>query len=140
MSESPFPLNERGRACEPNVTDDERTWALLCHLSLLGHLVLPLVTIIAPILIWASKKDQSRFLDDHGREVINFQITIMIYSIVLPILAAVIGAVTCGVGLILLVPAAFLPYVLGCIGMILGSIAANRGEYFRYPMTFRFIH
>ena len=39
----------------------------------------------------------------------------------------------------LLIPAALLPYIVGVIGMIQASIAANRGEFYRYPMTFRFL-
>jgi uncharacterized Tic20 family protein len=140
MSESPFDVNDRGRAVDLNVTEDERTWALFAHLSLLAHLVLPLVSIIAPIIIWVTKKETSRFLDDHGRECVNFQITLLIYSVVLPIAAAIIGAITCGVGAILLLPALALPYVLGLIGMIMGALAANRGEYYRYPMTIRFFN
>ena len=133
------PVNERGRAYDPDATDDERTYALLMHLSLLGHVIIPFITIIAPIVMWHVKKDQSPYLDDHGRESINFQISLIIWSFVLPIIAALVGLVTCGVGLILLVPAAILPYVIGLVGMIQASIAANRGEFYRYPMTFRFV-
>jgi uncharacterized protein len=138
MSENVHQVNERGRAVEPNVTDDEKTWALLMHLSLLGHLVVPFLTVLAPLFMWTSKKDKSPFIDDHGREALNFQITLIIYSFALPAIAALIGLITCGVGFLLLIPAALLPYVLGIVGMIPAAMAANRGEYYRYPMTIRF--
>ena len=128
-----------GRAYDPDVTDDERTYAMFMHLSLLAHMVLTIIAIAVPIIMWASKKDRSPFLDDHGREAINFQISLIIWSVLLPILAALIGVLTCGVGLILLIPAAILPYILGLIGMIQATVAANRGEFYRYPMTFRFL-
>jgi uncharacterized protein len=126
------PINERGRAFDPDVTSDERTYALMMHLSLLAHIVLTGFAIIVPIIMWNMKKDESPFLDDHGREAVNFQISLIIYSIIwIPI-----GILTCGIGFILVL----LPYILGIVGMIQAAAAANRGEFYRYPMTFRFIH
>lgn len=133
------PVNERGRAYDPDTTDDERTYALLLHLSLLAHIVLTFIAILIPIIMWQVKKNDSPFLDDHGREAVNFQISLIIWSIVLPAIAALVGVITCGVGLILLIPAALLPYIVGIIGMIQAAQAANRGEFYRYPMTFRLV-
>ncbi len=138
MNENVHQVNERGRAVEPNVTDDEKTWALLMHLSLLGHLIVPLLTVLVPLFMWMSKKDNSPYIDDHGREALNFQITLIIYSFVLPIASLLITAITCGVAFPLVIVAAILPTVLGLVGMIPAAMAANRGEYYRYPMTIRF--
>lgn len=130
----------KGRLIDPDATSDERTYALLAHLSLLGHVVVPYFAIAVPIVMYLAKKGQSPFIDDHAKEAMNFQITLVIYTLVLPAIAGLIGLLTCGVGLILLVPAIIGPYVLGLIGMIMASTAANRGEFFRYPMNFRLIH
>lgn len=129
------PVNERGRAFDPDVTADERSYALWIHLSLLAHIVLSLVAIIIPVILWQVKKDESPFLDDHGREAVNFQISLIIWSVIFTVAAIPIGFLTCGVGFIL----AFVPYVLGIVGMIQASTAANRGEFYRYPMTMRFV-
>lgn len=134
-----YPVNERGRTFRTDLTDDEKTWAIFAHLGLLGHLVLPVVSILIPLVIWMTKRASSSFVDDHGREALNFQITLLIYAIGLPLIAGVLGAITCGVGLVLMIPAVVGPYVLGLVGMILAAVAANRGEFYRYPMTFRFI-
>ncbi len=134
-----YPVNERGRTFRTDLTDDEKTLAIFAHLGLLGHLVLPVVSILIPLVIWMTKRASSSFVDDHGREALNFQITLLIYAIGLPLIAGVLGAITCGVGLILMIPAVVGPYVLGLVGMILAAVAANRGEFYRYPMTFRFI-
>ena len=130
------PINEHGRAYDPDSTPDERSFAVFMHLVLLAHLVLPWFAIAAPIIMWQIKKDDSPFLDDHGREAVNFQITILIYSVLLPILSIPLGFLTCGVGFAL----AIVPYILGIVGMIQASKAANRGEFYRYPMTMRFLH
>ncbi|MDF1809475.1 MAG: DUF4870 domain-containing protein [Phycisphaerales bacterium] len=125
------PINARGRAFDPDATDDERTFALMLHLSLLAHVVLTGFAILVPIIMWNIKKEESPFLDDHGREAINFQISLIIYSIIwIPI-----AIITCGIGAVLVL----LPYVLGIVGMIQAAMAANRGEFYRYPMTFRFL-
>jgi len=126
------PVNERGRAYDPDVADDERTYALLMHLSLLGHVVLSLIAIVIPIVMWQVKKDTSPFLDDHGREAVNFQISLIVLSILL----IPIGILTCSAGFFLYIPL----YALAVVGMIQAAMAANRGEFYRYPMTFRFIN
>ncbi len=140
MSEPDYPVSPRGRLIDPGATDDERSYSLLMHLTLLAHLIVPYVAIIAPIIMWLVRKEKSSYIDDHGREAVNFQITLLLYTIILPAIAAIIGVITCSVGFVLLVPAIFGPYILGLVGMIMGAMAANRGEFFRYPMTLRLLH
>lgn len=127
-----WPVNDRGRAYLPGVRDDEKTWALFSHLSLLAHLVLPMVAIAAPLAIWLVHRDKSAYIEDHAKEAVNFQITLILYNL----MTIPLAIITCGLG-------AFLPlllYPLGLVGMILAAAAANRGEFYRYPMTFRFIN
>ncbi|MEQ8769004.1 MAG: DUF4870 domain-containing protein [Phycisphaerales bacterium] len=134
------PVNDRGRYFDPDVPDDEKTFGLLGHLSVLGHLIVPVVAIITPIVLYSMKKKEAPFAADHLREAINFQITLILYSVVLPIVVTIFGVLTLGIGLLLLIPVAFLPYILGLVGVIMASMAAQRGEYYRYPMTIRFLH
>lgn len=116
----------------PPTTPDERTLALVTHLSLLIHLVLPVVAILAPIIIWQSKRNESAFSADHALEAVNFHISLMLYTLAFTLL----GFVTCGVGFVV----AGLVYILGLVGMILAVLASNRGDYYRYPMTLRLVH
>ena len=129
------PINERGRAYDPDASHDERTYALYMHLSLLAYFVLAILAIIIPIVMWQIKKEDSPFLDDHGRETVNFHISLVLWSIIFTAISIPLGFVTCGIGFGL----AFVPYIIGLIGMVQASQAANRGEFYRYPMTFRFI-
>ena len=135
-----LPINAKGRVFDPGLPEGDRTFSMLGHLAVLGHLVVPLFAIAAPIAMYLAKRKESPFVADHLREAINFQVTLILYSLVLPLLIAVLGVFTLGIGLVLLVPAMALPYVLGIVGMIMGAVAANRGEYYRYPMTIRFVH
>ena len=112
------------------ITKDDKTWAMLAHLSaLVGYLVLPLGNILGPLVIWLVKKDQSWFVDDQGKEALNFQISITIYFLVsLMLVFVLIGIVLIGI-----------LYVFGIVVAIIATIRANSGVPYRYPLTIRFI-
>lgn len=117
------------RLVDPAAQEWERTYALFIHLSLLAfHVAMP---VIPALVMWLIKRDRSPFIDDHGREAINFQISLVIYYFVGGALL-----VACGIGFVMLAAT----YVLGLVGMIMAAVAANRGQYFRYPATIRFLH
>ncbi len=122
-------INNRGRWVDESATPDERLYATFLHLSLLAHLVLSGFAIVVPVIMWILKKDESSYIADHGREAINFQISLIIYSLV----AAIFTIVLIGLPFLLLIPI----YALVC--MVLAAVAANRGELYRYPMTIRFL-
>lgn len=104
-------------------------WAMLCHLIGFVGLIFPFGNILAPLIVWVYKKHESSFVDFHGREAVNFQISVSIYYVICIILSLVI------VGLILLpLLAAF-----QAIAMIVAAIAAANGNLFRYPLSMRFL-
>ena len=107
----------------------ERQWALLCHLSALCGYFIPFGHLIAPIVIWSMKKDEMPMVDEHGKEVINFQISFTIWVIV------------SGIFVILLIgiPMLIALGVLQVIFVIIGAIKADSGVLYRYPLTIRFI-
>lgn len=114
----------------PGVQEWERTYSMFLHLSLLlSHFAIP--PVIAALVLWLMKREQSQFVDDHGKEAINFQLSMLCYAGA----ATVVGFLTCSVGWLFFIPI----YALGLIGLILGAIAANKGRYFRYPACIRFI-
>jgi uncharacterized Tic20 family protein len=87
---------------------------------------LPGGNVIIPLIIWMLKKDKSAFLDDQGKEVLNFQICILILSI--------ICIISC-IGIVLLVPLSIAAMIFG----IVGGIKANEGATYRYPLNWRII-
>lgn len=107
----------------------ERMWAMLCHLTALAVFVFPLGNIIGPLIIWLIKKDESEFVNDQGKESLNFQISFTIYCLV----AALLIIVVVGIVLLIALGIAFL------ILVIIASIKANDGEKYRYPLTLRLI-
>ncbi|MCA9228792.1 MAG: DUF4870 domain-containing protein [Planctomycetales bacterium] len=109
---------------------DARQWAMFAHLAALsGYVGLPFGNIIGPLVVWLMKKDQYPFVDDQGKESLNFHISILIYGFVAGVLLCVY------IGFVLL-PAVILVDV---IVTILAALAANKGETYRYPLTIRFL-
>jgi uncharacterized Tic20 family protein len=105
------------------VTSDERTMGLLIHL-------LSLVSgFLGPLVLWLVKRDQSAYLDHHGKESLNFQISLLVYWF---------GSI---IAMFVLIGILFIPVlvILGFVMPIVAAVAANRGDYYRYPLTIRFI-
>jgi uncharacterized protein len=123
----------------PHPQDNYNIWAMSCHLSPFISFVFPLGFILAPLLIWLIKKPESSEVDFHGAESINFQISMLIFILILILFSALLiflnGAVALiffGVGF-----AVLMFYEVIC--MIVAAVKAyNRMEY-RYPVCFRFI-
>lgn len=120
-----------------DMTKEERTWALAAHLAgpvgwlasagLLGFLV--------PLVIWLVKRDDSAFAADQAREAFNFQLTIILLWI-----GGVLAAIaTLGIGLIVLIPAYFLLFVVQIALGILAAVRAYDGVWYRYPIAVRFV-
>ena len=66
----------------PQPSEHERSNAMLCHLLALAAFVVPLGNIVGPLIVWLAQKGKSEFIDRHGRESLNFQITMTLASAV----------------------------------------------------------
>ncbi|MEN6371601.1 MAG: DUF4870 domain-containing protein [Armatimonadota bacterium] len=109
---------------------DERLWGMLCHLAAFAGFFVPWIGfILGPLIVWLIKKDQYPFVNDQGKESLNFQISILIYSAI----AAALIVVVIGVALLLALT------VMEIVLIILASVAANEGRRYRYPLTIRFV-
>jgi len=114
---------------------DECTMAMLCY-------ILGIVTwIIGPLIIWLLKKDSSKFVDDQGKEVINWGITVAIIGVALSVIHMVLGHVPfLGLLVVLLVLLVRLAlFVAVVILNIMGALAANKGVAYRFPFAIRLI-
>jgi uncharacterized Tic20 family protein len=114
----------------PQTQPENRTWEILCHITALaGFIGLPLANIIAPLVIWLLKKQESPSVDAHGKESVNFQISMTIYTIL------------AGLSCFVLIGVVLLPAVLiaNLVLIIIASIKASNGQFYRYPLTIRFI-
>jgi uncharacterized protein len=114
------PATHTVRPAMPDIpsTAEERSNAMLAHI--LGAVI----GFLGPLIFYITKKD-SPFVLDQSREALNFHLTLLIGNLV-------IGVLTCGLGLIVLVPIAI-------IFSIIGGMAANKGEVYRYPWKLELI-
>ena len=115
------------------LTQDDLSMGMLVHL--LGLLT----GFIGTLIIWLVKKDQSRFVDFHGREALNFMISMFIYMMGAMILGFILSIFTMGIGMLIIFPVMIVVAVGQLVCEIMACLAANRGEWHRYPMTIRMI-
>ncbi len=95
---------------------------MACHL-------LGLVGFLGPLIIWLVKRNDHPFVDDQGKEALNFQLSILIYSVVSMFLIFVF----IGIPLIIALP------IFNLVMVIVAAVAANNGQAYRYPLCIRMI-
>ena len=115
---------------QAEVSKDARTWGMLCHLSALsGFIGVGFGFLLGPLVCWLVKKNEYEFVDDQGKEALNFQITMFIALVVSGVLCiAFIG--------FLLLPAVV---IVEIIFTIIGAVKASNGERYRYPFALRLV-
>jgi len=112
------------------IAGEERTLGMLCHL--LGIFT----GFLGPLILWLVKKDDSAFVAHHGREALNFQITLLLAMVCLGSMTFVLIFFVIG---IVFVPLLFIVPMLALIAEIMAAIAAQNGEWFRYPCCLRLV-
>ena len=108
---------------------DERTWGMLCHISTFCGMIIPFGNILAPLIIWLIKKEELPFVEDQGKEVLNFQISMIIYLICSAFLCIILIGIPILIGL----------FIFDFIITIIAAINANDGKSYRYPINLRLI-
>jgi uncharacterized Tic20 family protein len=115
----------------PVASPNTRTWIVLCHASaLLGLFFHFLGHIFGPLIVWLVKRGESTEIDAHGKESLNFQLSMLIYDAV----AAILCLVLIGFPILILL------WVLNTVFVIIASVKASEGQLYRYPFTIRFIN
>lgn len=111
------------------VTDVHRQMASMCHFSALaGTIACGLGMPLGPLLIWLAKRNDGPFIDFHGKEAVNFQFNMWIFTVAL----APFGFIE---HWLLVLPGLVVLYA-GIMAIVAGMKAAE-GEAFRYPLTLR---
>ena len=109
---------------------EELNWAMFCHLAALSGFVIPFGNVVGPLIIWLIKKDTMPLVDQHGKEALNFQITVLIAFVICLVLTLVL------IGVVLM-------FVVGIGALVLTIMAAvkvSNGQFdYKYPFTLRLI-
>lgn len=139
------------------ITQQEKNNAALIHLGGLAKYVFPFAGIIVPLLIWQSKRHESEFIDKQGKEAVNFNISMLVYTLIIsllfivPFILLISDAIMLDdafddhppvnfiislivVGIIFVVESIF-EFIL----IIFASVRASEGQNFKYPLTIKFI-
>jgi uncharacterized Tic20 family protein len=143
--------------------NEERTMAMLCHITALSTFIVPLGHVLGPLIVWLIKREQYPMVDDHGRASLNFQISYTIYLLVLTLvffvtffalglsafpdrwdastqpdppfaeMATFFGAIIAFIVVSLAITIVWLVLV------IVNGVAANNGRLRKYPLAIPFL-
>ncbi|GLX89691.1 DUF4870 domain-containing protein [Pseudomonas weihenstephanensis] len=112
---------------EPGPSREARQWAMFCHFSAFLGMWFPFGSLIGPLILWQMKRESDPFIDDQGKEAMNFQITVAIASAICYVLMFVlIGFALIG-----------LLFIGAVVLVVIAGVKANDGVTYRYPFTWR---
>jgi len=113
-----------------NPSQEERNMAMLCHFAAFAGFIIPFGNVLGPLIVWLLKRDESEFINYHGKEALNFQITMLIaFMIAFVLIFIVIG-----------IPLIFGLAIFELIMVIIAGIKASEGTYYRYPFSLKLIN
>lgn len=111
------------------LSETERNWAMLCHLSAFAAFFFPFGGIIGPLICWLTRKDESQWVDQNGKASLNFQMSLLLYMVLaIPLCFIIVGF-----------PIVVFLVLLKVICIIIASVKASKGEEFKYPVSIPFI-
>lgn len=108
---------------------EEKNWGMYCHLAAFAGLIFPMGNVLGPLIIWIIKKDEYPFVEQEGKESLNFQITISIATII----ASLLSIVLIGIPLLIAIVILYIIFVIKAI------METSEGRPYRYPFNLRLI-
>jgi len=132
----------------PPTAAQDRNWAMWSHLGTLliaiGTVVLSagllsLFIFVFPLVMMNTVGNRSAWARAHAVEELNLQLSVLLYSLVFLLGAAIITVATLGLGLLLVIPLALALFIWYVVDMIMATTAASRAEFRRYPLAIRFV-
>ncbi len=117
-------------------TSDIRTYAVFIHLSpIIGGLFGGYLNFLFPLIMWLIRRSDHVFIDETGKEVVNFQISLLIYYLI----GMAFAFLTFGLGALLVVPLFVVLMILTLVFAVIGAVKASEGQIYRYPLNLRLI-
>jgi hypothetical protein len=111
------------------LSETERNWSMLCHLSAFAGFFFPFGGIIGPLICWLTRRDESSWVNINGKASLNFQLSMLLYMfLTIPLCFIIIG-----------IPIIVALGTIKVICVIIASVKAPKGELFKYPLVIPFI-
>jgi uncharacterized Tic20 family protein len=107
-----------------SLSSEERNWAMASHLSALAGYVFPFGNLLGPLIVWLVKRESSAFVDEQGKESLNFEISVTIAAVISFVLLFVV------IGIFLLIALVVFQLII----VIMAAVKTSNGEHFRYPL------
>ena len=127
MNATETPAREPVAGNQVTTTSDSRNLGTLSHLSAFG-IFLGIPSVVGPLVFWLMKKDDP-YIEWHAKEALNFNLSFLVYGVVAAIsIVALVG--------LLLLPAVLITWF---VLVIRAAVRSSAGEYYRYPLTLRFV-
>ena len=142
----------------------QKNVATFIHLSTFSRFFIPFGNFIGPIILWSANKEKSEFIDEHGKQAINFQISILLYAIILGTLTIpfFIFKIFNGIDFIdfngfhdfhinigkpspllyvggALGAIAVIGFIIELVLIVVASLKARDGQLYKYPFTINFL-
>ena len=114
----------------PQASKDEQNWAMICHLSALAGFLIPFGNLLGPLVVWLIKRSEMPLVERHGKEALNFQITVTLaFLVCLPLMFVLIG-----------IPLAFAVGVAALVLTIMAAVKVANGDVtYQYPFALRLL-
>lgn len=122
-------------------TQEERNWAMICHLSALSGYVIPLGNILGPLVVWLMKKDSLAGVDRHGRDALNLHLSYTIYlTVALTVfgISLMIPLIGWLFAMFVALPAVVIIALMELVYGIVAGVRASQGQDTHAPMLIRF--
>jgi hypothetical protein len=147
------------------IPSSARQWGMWCHLSSLAWLLFPIrfISLGLPLIIWLLKRDEHAFVNEQGKESLNFQLSVLLYEVAIAVVWGIAAFVIfgsalfaapaiassetagftlfAGLGILLLAPILLLGLlgIFAAIAAIVAALKASEGQVYRYPIMLRFL-
>ncbi|WP_134684522.1 DUF4870 domain-containing protein [Brevibacillus migulae] len=108
---------------------DERLWAMIAHLSALSGFIIPFGNALGPLIIWLIKREEMPFVNQQGKEALNFGISVTIYAAISYILVFILVGVVALIAL----------FIFWLVVVIIAAVRTNEGKAYRYPLCIRLV-
>ncbi|HTY50491.1 MAG TPA: DUF4870 domain-containing protein [Steroidobacteraceae bacterium] len=123
-------MNHEPAPAFPGLTDQERSWGMLAHLSALAGIVFPVLgAVLGPLIVWLARREHSAFVNDQGREALNFNISVLLAGVVCGLLTWVF------IGFLL----GLLLFIYWLVMTIVAGVKAGEGVAYRHAYTLRLV-